>query len=157
MSPLLPIAGTAALSLAGQTVGAIGNGLSFATELLRQDNDSARAASPPPPIDLPRPPAQSKFEQALREFVTRLRQRLASAGIDLSGPLVLESDGLGGIQVGGDRIDESAIEQAIADDGQLAAEFNQLAEEQRSLGRDDDRLRDFGLLIADEEADVIWQ
>jgi hypothetical protein len=153
MSPLLPIAGTAALSLAGETARAIGSGLSFATELLRQDNDAATA---PRPIELPPSPAEQRLEQAIRDFVNRLRERLASAGIELAGPLVLESDGLGRIQVGGERSDESAIEDAVGDD-RLLAEFNRLAEMQESLGNRDDRLGDFGLLIADEEAEVIWQ
>jgi hypothetical protein len=134
MSPLLPIAGTAAISLAGETVGAIGNGLAFATELLRQDNDAARAASAPPPIELPPSPAQSKFEQALRDFVARLKQRLAAAEIALSGPLVLESDGLGGIQVEGEMVDERAIEQALDQDAQLLAEFDRLAKEHAASG-----------------------
>jgi hypothetical protein len=126
MSLLLPIAGTAALSLARETVGAIGNGLSFATELLRQDNDASQAtqtAGAPSSIELPPSAAKEKFQQALHDFVARLRQRLASVGIDV-GSLELESDGLGGVQVGGDRADRSAIEQVLSADEGLLAEFN---------------------------------
>jgi len=155
MSPLLPIAGTAALSLARETVGAIGSGLSFATELLRQDNDAARAASEPAPIDLPPSAAQERFEQALADFVARLRQRLAILGIDVGDPLALESDGLGGIQVDGERPDRAAIEQSLAGDPQLLAEFQKLAEQYAALMGGDDRLGDFGLLIGEDCVEVV--
>lgn len=155
MSPLLPIAGTAALSLARETVGAIGSGLSFATELLRQDNDEASAAAAPTAIALPPSAAQEKFAGALRDFVARLKQRLAAAGVELTGALDLASDGLGGVQVGSDRADRSAIEQVISGDAQLLAEFNQLAEQNESLGKSDDRLSDFGLLIGEDDAEVV--
>ena len=155
MSPLLPIAGTAALSLARETVGAIGSGLSFAAELLRQDNDEARAAREPAPIDLPPSAAQERFEQALADFVARLRQRLAVLGIDLDEPLALEGDGLGGIQVDGDRPDRAAIEQSLAGDRQLLAEFQQLAEQYAALGGSHDGLGGFGLVIGGEEAQAV--
>ncbi len=157
MSPLLPIAGTAALSLARETVGAIGSGLSFATELMRQDNDRLAESAAPQPIALPPSAAEEKFEAALRDFVSRLRQRLATAGIDASGTLELTSDGLGGVQVGGDRADRSAIEQALAEDPQLMAQFSALAEQQAALGGGVDQFADFGLRIGEEGAEVVWR
>jgi hypothetical protein len=153
MSPLLPIAGTAALSLAGQTVGAIGNGFAFATELLRQD----KAAEIPPPIELPPSENEKKLEKALVDFARRLKERLAMAGVDAGGLLELVSDGLGGIQIGGERANRSAIEQVLSDDPQLLAEFNKLAETHQSLGGNDDRLADFGVLVGQDDAEVVWR
>jgi hypothetical protein len=94
---------------------------------------------------------------ALREFVAKLRQRLAVAGIDLTGPLEVTSDGLGGVQVGSERADRAAIEQALSGDEQLLAEFHNLAEQHQALADDDARLADFGLLIQDDDAEVVWR
>jgi hypothetical protein len=122
---------------------------------LRQDNDVARGASEPLPIDLPSPVAQERFEQALADFVARLRQRLAILGIEVSDPLTLESDGLGGIQVAADRADRAVIEQSLAGDEQLLAEFQKLAEQYAALEGSEDRLGDFGLLMHERGAEVI--
>jgi hypothetical protein len=152
MSPLLPIAGTAALSLARETVGAIGSGLSFAAQLLRQDNDAALAA---PPIALPASAAGEQFDNSLAAFVAHLRNRLASLGIDVREPLELESDGLGGIQIGGDRADRAAVEQALTGDRHLLDEFQKLAEQFAALGGEYDKVGKFGLLVGEDGAEVI--
>ena len=154
MSPLMPIAGAAALSLAREAIGAIGSGLSFATEVIRQDH-AAVSQSSSSPLERPVSLAQHEFEQAIRDFVARLRQRLAAAGVELSGSLELKIDGLGGIEVGGNRSDEWAIEGALAADGQMLAEFNRLAEWCASLGDSDDLRRNFGLLVTGEDAEVL--
>ncbi|HEX5106717.1 MAG TPA: hypothetical protein VFV87_23010 [Pirellulaceae bacterium] len=154
MSPLLPLAGTAALSLARETVGAIGNGLSFATELLRQDR---RAASPtePEPNAVATSDASARFEEALCSFVARLKQRLAAAGVGLNDPLELTDDGLGGIQVAGDRFDRAEIEQLLAADRQLVSEFQRLAEQQQALAADAAQMSSFALRITSGEAEVV--
>jgi hypothetical protein len=154
MSPLLPIAGTAALSLAGETVGAIGDGFAFATELLRQDQ---AAAAIPPAIELPPSDSEQKLEKALLDFAKRLKERLAAAGVDAAGLLELVSDGLGGIQVGSETADRSAIEQVLSDDPQLLAEFNALSQGHESLRGKDDRFADFGVLLGEEDAEIVWR
>ena len=55
----------------------------------------------------------------------------------------------------GDRPDRAAIEQSLAGDRQLLAEFQKLAEQYAALGGNHDGLGKFGLVIGEEEAEAI--
>ena len=154
MSPLLPIAGSAALSLASATVSAIGDGFAFATELLRQDQAATQVVTPA--IELPPSAEGHKLQQALIDFARRVKDRLTAADVDLGGLIELVSDGLGGIQVGGERSDRAVIEQLVSEDHQLVAEFNELARSKGLLGRADE-LGNFGVLIGENDAEFVQQ
>jgi hypothetical protein len=147
MSPLMPIATAAAASLAREAVAAIGSGLSFAAELVRQDQATqpARAGGPPA--------ARAQLAHSLQQFAGRLRHRLVQAGLSLAGTIELAADGLGGIEVGGSHPHKAAIEELLAADESLVAHFRSLAE-QSALLTGDSR-HHFRLLIDEDGAEPI--
>ena len=151
MSALLPFAGVAAASLAREAVSAVGSGLSFAAELVRQ----GRGEAPEPATgESEFSAAREQIAAALSQFARRLRQHLEAAGLAVSGPIELVADGLGGIEVGGNHPQQSSIEQLLAADESLRDQFASLAEGFELLSDDTGR-REFGLLIDGDEAEVI--
>ena len=150
MSALLPIAGVAAASLAREAVSAVGNGLSFAAELVRQGRGEP-AATAAGPSELTT--AREQFTAALSQFARRLRQHLEAAGLAVSGPIELAADGLGGIAVGGRHPQGGAIEALLAADESLREQFASLAAGYELLEGGD--RHEFGLLIDGDEAEVI--
>jgi len=151
VSALLPIAGVAAVSLAREAVSAVGSGLSFAAELVRQGRgDGASPAADESAITA----AREQFTAALSQFAKRLRQHLEAAGMAVSGPIELAADGLGGIEVGGNHPQQAAIEELLAADGSLREQFVSLAEGYELLS-DGSRRHEFGLLIDGNHAEVI--
>ena len=148
MSPLLPIAGSAALSLASATVNAIGDGFAFATELLRQEQVVT------PAIELPPSTEEQKLQQALFDFARRVKERLTAADVDVRGLIELVGDGLGGVQVGGERSDRAMIERIVSEDQQLLGKFNELARLKRLFGSADE-LGQFGILIGERDAEFV--
>src|SRR5436853_5039710 len=116
--------GAAALTLGRGAAGAVGNGLSFAAELLRaaggasstqQSSNDASAA------------ARDAFKLRIDAMQQRLQQQLATAGIQVTQPLELISNGQGGIAVAGSHPQQAAIEEALGSDVLLERDFNNLA------------------------------
>ena len=150
LSALLPIAGVAAASLAREAIGAVGSGLSFAAELVRQG-----------PGDAPEPAAaqaefaavRKQFTAALAQFARRLRQHLEAAGLAVAGSIELTADGLGGIEVGGNHPQQGAIEQLLSVDESLREQFASLADLHEQLAGSS--RHEFGMLIDGVDAEVI--
>ncbi|MEX2173268.1 MAG: hypothetical protein WD872_02835 [Pirellulaceae bacterium] len=148
LAPLLPIAGFAAASLAGEALAAVSSGLSFAAELVGQARGAESAGS-----DADRPTAGQQFEATVDQFIAQLRQRLSAVGMKLSGTVQIQSDGLFGVEVQGNPTDEASLERLFAADQSLRDQFNLLAEEnERQSGASQ---HEFGLLIEGVAAEVI--
>ena len=116
--------GAAALTLGRGAAGAVGNGLSFAAELLRaaggasstqQSSNDASAA------------ATDAFKLRIDAMQQRIQQQLATAGIQVTQPLELISNGQGGIAVAGSHPQQAAIEEVLGGDVLLERDFNNLA------------------------------
>src|SRR6185503_3830929 len=118
-----------ALGVAAVTVGrgaatAVGNGLSFASELLKAagspaaagDNNASATAN-----------ERAALTQRIDAIKDRIRQQLAAAGISLTQPVELSSNGAGGIAVAAGHPQHAAIEAALGNDYLLEHDFNQLA------------------------------
>jgi hypothetical protein len=122
--------GAAALTVGRGALGAVGNGLSFASELMR-----ATAAGTPQANALADRAAVAK--DVIQQRVTVLRQRImqafAMAGIQLSQSMELISDGHGGIAVAGPHPQQAAIEEALGSDVLLERDFQQLASDYDDL------------------------
>ncbi len=149
-SALLPIAGVAAASLVREAATAVGSGLSFAAELVRQ----GRGEGAEPSQGQSEPSALGEqFTAALSQFARRLAQHLAAAGLVVSGPIELAADGLGGIEVRGNHPQSNAIESLLAADESLREQFAALAEGyERFHGGS---RHEFGLLIDGDEVEVL--
>ncbi len=117
--------GSAAVAVGRGVAAATGNGLSFAAELLKSASGATPADSASPSESAP-----TGLQQRISELAQRLRQHLAAAGIRLSQPVELISNGQGGIAVAGGHPQQAAIAQALAGDVLLESEFNRLAYEQ---------------------------
>jgi hypothetical protein len=133
LTALIPAAASAATSLAKSAAHGIAEGFSFAAELAKGSRDDAASADSSTSPSLP--PA---LQKAIDDFAKLIRQRLATAGIDLAGPLELRGDGLGGLEI--DRAHPLAehIESLLNADPLLTAEFHDLAArlEQTMVGPD---------------------
>ena len=150
-SALLPIVGVAAASLAREAASAVGSGLSFAAELMRQGRGvGAETSQAQSELDSFR----ERFTAALSQFSRRLKQHLTAAGLVVSGPIELAADGLGGIEVGGNHPQRGSIESLLAADESLREQFTSLAEGFELLS-DGGRRHEFGLLIDGDEAEVL--
>ncbi|HUE73320.1 MAG TPA: hypothetical protein VMP01_20750 [Pirellulaceae bacterium] len=125
MSPLtalLPAAASAATSLAKSAAHGIAEGVSFAAELATGNREASSAAvSETSALSLP-----ADLREAIDRFAEVIRQRLASAGIDLAEPVALTGDGLGGLEIADHRQAET-IESLLAGDAGIADAFHQLA------------------------------
>jgi hypothetical protein len=148
---LLSVAGAAAVGLMRGAAEAVGGGLSFATEL-------AKAAAPGETETAESPSAlaaaRAAFKQMIDQFAARVRQKLSSGGISLSQPLVLESDGLGGMTAGGNRPDQQAIDSLLSSDPLLERDFCQLQQAFAHLP-DQAETTSFRLLVDKESASVV--
>src|SRR6266850_2506001 len=116
--------GAAALTVGRGALGAVGNGLSFAAELMR--SASGTAGSPSESTNR-QANARAAIEQRGAEMRERIRRQLAAAGLNLSEPVELTSNGQGGIAVAGAHPQQAAIEEALGSDLLLERDFNQLA------------------------------
>jgi hypothetical protein len=123
LTALIPAAASAATSLAKSAAHGIAEGVSFAAELARGNRDAGATASA---IATP-PSLPAELQDAINRFAELIRQRLASAGIELAQPLSLTGDGLGGINVAEDHPQAGAIESLITKDSAIADAFHQLA------------------------------
>jgi hypothetical protein len=120
MSSVGAILGTAAVTIGRGAAAAVGDGLSFASELLRAVGGEQAAETTP-----------ANSENALSVQMAAMRARiqrfLAEAGIVLKQPVTLASDGLGGIAVAGNHPQREAIERALGSEVLLERDFQQLA------------------------------
>jgi hypothetical protein len=115
--------GAAALTLGRGAVGAVGNGLSFAAELMRAaggvssttDRTSDASTS-----------ARAALKLRSDEMQQRIQQELAAAGIQLVQPVELVGNGTGGIAVAGPHPQQAAIEEVLGNDVLIERDFNQL-------------------------------
>jgi hypothetical protein len=127
MSPVVlgSAIGAASLAVGRGVATATASGLSFGAALLR----AATGDSPEPSENqaasgsgLP-----AELKQRITELTDRIRRQLAAAGIRLTQPLELTSDGAGGIAVGGFHPQQSAINDVLSSDLLLERDFTQLA------------------------------
>lgn len=170
LTPLIPIAGVALRTLASKAVESLSDGLAFAREFAAghaptKTNavDSGIAENLHSEIGRPSDLRGEllRFEQLRREtdtaidqFQQTLLKRLSAAGIDLSKPIQLQSDGFDGIAVGAEHPQWSQIEQLLADDPQLSQAFHDLAQRVRDLQSEDSDPLDFQLVLDRNHARV---
>ena len=125
MDPVIAPAaiGTAALTFGRGVLSTAGKGMSFAAELLQGAGGSSSnsQASPPKNDQL------DSFKQRIADMQQRIQQQLTAAGIQLTQPVDLISNGQGGIAVAGPHPQQAAIEEALGSDILLERDFNQLA------------------------------
>src|SRR3954465_5535838 len=110
MGPIIaPVAiGAAALTLGRSALNAAGNGMSFAAELLRgAAGDSSKSQ-----VATAAQTQRSILKAQMDKTQQRLKKQLASAGIQLTQPAELISNGQGGIAVAGPHPQHAAIEEA---------------------------------------------
>jgi hypothetical protein len=120
-----PLIGSAAVTVGRGAAAAAGDGLSFAAELLRAVGGQSPESAETSGDDAP----QDELLQRIGAFADRIRQHLAAAGIELSQPLELVSDGLGGIGIAGSHPQQSVVEAVLGGDVLLERDFDRLAEE----------------------------
>jgi hypothetical protein len=113
--------GAAALTFGQGAVGAAGKGLSFAAELLGGGKSSSDAAQESTQS------ANAAMKLRCHELSNRIGRQLAAAGIQLSEPVDLISNGQGGIAVASDHPQRAAIEAALGNDVLLERDFNTLS------------------------------
>jgi hypothetical protein len=117
--------GAAALTVGRGALGAVGQGLSFSAELVRAASgttaDSAEANAREAEAE------KAAIKVRTDELRERIGRQLAAAGIRLSEPVELISNGQGGIAVAGPHPQQAAIEEALGSDILLERDFNQLA------------------------------
>jgi len=122
--------GAAALTAGRGAASAVGNGLSFAAELLRAAGGSVDSTAKAAEQSCA---AKDQLKLRTDELADRIRRQLASAGIDLFEPVELISNGQGGIAVAGPHPQQAAIEEALASDVLLEHDFNLLATDYRNI------------------------
>src|SRR6185437_3279211 len=99
--------GAAALTVGSGALGAVSNTLSFASELFKAASGGANAAeSKNDPIAL----QKTILQQRTDELRARIQQQLSAAGISLSQPVDLVSNGQGGIALAGAHPQQAAID-----------------------------------------------
>jgi hypothetical protein len=116
--------GAAAVTVGRGAATAVGNGLSFASELLKAAGAPAAAGDSNASATANDRATLTQRIDALKE---RIHQQLAAAGISLSQPVELTSNGAGGIAVAADHPQRAAIESVLGSDYLLEHDFNQLA------------------------------
>ena len=137
---LWPVIGAAGIGLARAATAVVGEGLSFAAELARGSNSELQ----PDQAEQPREQMQRRIEA----FAARIKQQLAEAGIDISQPLTLTADGLGGIAAL-DHPHRAAIEELLESDVLLLRDFGRLQDDYEAAAASDASLPDdFGLVIS---------
>lgn len=126
-TPMTPVAigtavGAAALTVGRGALGAVGNSLSFAAQLVGAAGGASATSS-----QSSRDAAAAMMKQRIDEMRQRVERQLAAAGIQLTEPVELVSNGMGGIAVAGLHPQQAAIEVALGSDVLLERDFNQLA------------------------------
>ena len=90
------------------------------------------AAGGKPVADDP-PVSDGVAQQRLSQFMQRLKNVLANAGVQDIENLTLSGDGRGGIIVDGDHPERTKIEKALREHPELAQEFNLVARDHQPL------------------------
>jgi hypothetical protein len=124
---LWPIMGVAGIGLARAATSAVSDGLSFAAELAR-GLAPRDAASEPSAAEL----QKEQLQQRMEALAARIKQQLAEAGIEVTQPLTLTSDGLGGLTAL-DHPQRAAIESLLEGDVLLLRDFDRLREDYESV------------------------
>ena len=116
--------GAAALTVGRGALDAVGNGLSFAAELLKAgsgaNSNTPRAADSSAQ-------ARAVLQSRIDELQQRIEQHLAAAGVHLIEPVELISNGQGGIAVAGPHPQQAALEEILGSDILLERDFHLLA------------------------------
>ena len=115
--------GTAALTVGRGALTAVGQGASFASELITKSAAADKSKETQPESNA----AQALLKQRTDELCQRIERQLAAAGIHLAEPVELISDGCGGIAVATDHPQAAAIQAALSNDILLERDFNMLA------------------------------
>jgi hypothetical protein len=115
--------GAAALTVGKGALSAVNNGLSFATQLVTPSSATNASQTKPaqPSAD------QAALKQRADELSQQIQQQLAAAGIQLSEPVELVSNGQGGIAVAADHPQAAAIQTALSSDFLLERDFSMLS------------------------------
>ena len=113
--------GAAALTFGRGAVGAVGDGLSFTAELLGGGNSRSDAAQES------KQAADAAIKLRCQELSERIGRQLTAAGIQLSEPVDLISNGQGGIAVASDHPQRAAIETVLSNDVLLERDFSMLS------------------------------
>src|SRR4051812_8825721 len=113
--------GAAALTVGRGALGAVGNSLSFAAQLI--------GAAGGEPAQTPEKSGRDAavIKQRTDEMRQRIERQLAAAGVQLTQPVELVSNGTGGIAVAGSHPQQAAVEEVLSSDVLLERDFNQLA------------------------------
>jgi len=126
-------AGAAAFTLGTSALAAASRGLSFAAELARGASSSpANADQPGTTANATPASAGTATDQAADLMRQRICQRLSEAGVQLSQPVTLVSNGQGGIAVMAPHPQQAQIEETLGSDMLLEHDFNQLASQAAS-------------------------
>jgi hypothetical protein len=123
---LWPILGAAGIGLARAASSAVSESLSFAAELARGSDASGEPSAATEPTAAER--EQEQLRQRIEALAARIKQQLAAAGVDVTQPLVLTSDGLGGITAA-EHPQRAAIESLLESDVLLLRDFERLKDE----------------------------
>lgn len=118
LSSILPLVGGVAAATAGRAAVALGQGLSFAEQLV------ARPTTPALPTTAT--PEQPSTRQLIADLQALLQPRLAAAGIDASLPFELRLNGRGRVDEISGHPDRAYIEELFLDDPALTAKFQEL-------------------------------
>ena len=100
---------------------------------LLPDASAAQTSSPASDADIVSSEAadpgtdQSDLEEDVADLSRRILQRLNAAGIDLTIPIELRTDGIGGVAVDDPHPQRAEIEQLIATDSELTSSFYSVA------------------------------
>jgi surfactin synthase thioesterase subunit len=140
---LLPVIGVAGIGLARAVTATIGEGLSFAAEL-------ARGAKPDVQPDQAQQ-QREQLQQRIEALAARIKQQLGAAGIDVSQPLTLTDDGLGGIAAL-EHPQRAAIEELLEGDFLLLRDFDRLQDDYEAAAANDSSLQDKLQLVVTEPA-----
>lgn len=115
--------GAAALTVGKSAIGAVNNGLSFATQLVTPSSTTSASQNKPSQMTAD----QVALKQRADELSQQIQQQLAAAGIQLSEPVELVSNGQGGIAVAADHPQAAAIQTALSSDILLERDFSMLS------------------------------
>src|SRR5262245_52775725 len=123
--------GAAALTVGRGALGAVGQGLSFSAELIRAASGTKAESAEANAREADA--AKAAIERRTDELRERIGRQLAAAGIRLSQPVELMSNGQGGIAVAGPHPQQAAIEEALGSDVLLERDFNRIASDYSEL------------------------
>jgi hypothetical protein len=122
--------GAAAITVGRGVLGAAASGLSFAAELA---SAASGAAQPAADNSEQQAAPRAALKQRKEELQQQIQRHFTAHGIQLSEPVELISDGLGGITLAAPHPQEAAIQEALGSDVLLERDFNQLASDCRDL------------------------